>query len=212
MANILSCIPDRSSTTLSLSTKWTHSNHTSITDETSWQPEIVFTHTSDSCGSGFYYRWVFGWMDPSPSLSLSPFMALDTCIRHKGHLEPLLESYWRELERENREKEREEGGWGYFWPQPQRNKVTQMGRPQLERRVIDSRVGGLRERQREGKEKTNDWNSQKNLVPDPTFNAGFRVFDVCYHSPCCPLSNFDSNFCCVMDEKCIRLQDASWPI
>lgn len=52
-----------------------------------------------------------------------------------------------------------------------------MGRPQLERRVIDSRVGGLGERQRERvKRRLMTRTARKNLkVPDPTFHAGFRV-------------------------------------
>jgi len=42
----------------------------------------------------------------SPNLSPGPFMALDTCIRHKGQLELLLELLERERTSE-RERERE---------------------------------------------------------------------------------------------------------
>jgi len=53
--------------------------------------------------------WVNGPLS-FPTLSPSPFMALDTCIRHKGQLELLLELL--ERERVSWGKEREEGGWG----------------------------------------------------------------------------------------------------
>lgn len=49
----------------------------------------------------------------SPNLSLSPFMAQDTCIRHKGQLELLLELLERERARE-RGKRREKKGVGVF--------------------------------------------------------------------------------------------------
>jgi len=41
--------------------------------------------------------WVNGPLS-FPTLSPSPFMALDTCIRHKGQLELLLELLERERE------------------------------------------------------------------------------------------------------------------
>lgn len=102
--------------------------------------------------------WVNGPLS-SPNLSLSPFMALDTCIRHKGQLELLLELLERErASLREREKQREEGGWGVSDLSHKETKVTQMGHRQATAgEKNDGHQCGWSERKRErGKETTND--------------------------------------------------------